>query len=231
MSDTDTTSGLLPALLAFQAEAPKLPKDGVNPHFKSRFTKLDTIAETVRPLLNKHGLVWSTKPTRDEHGDPALHYRIAHAPSGESDEGTMPLLLVKQDPQAQGSAITYARRYAICAVLDLVADDDDDGNSASAPAPLGQRNATSPQKSGIKRRITQQKLNEYEARMLLDVSGVELGDGVSVNDAIAGLSFEQASAILDTLSEGVIPTGGSDVPSDDPPAHPPEQDPLPEREA
>jgi hypothetical protein len=39
----------------------------------------------------------------------------------------MQLLLSKNDAQGQGSAITYARRYALCAVLNLVADDDDDG--------------------------------------------------------------------------------------------------------
>jgi hypothetical protein len=122
--------GLLPALLAVQAEAPTLRKTGTNPHFRSKFAPLDEIVQTVQPILAKHGLVWSTLPTTDEHGQPALRYRLAHT-SGDVLEDTMPLLLVKQDPQGQGSAITYARRYALCAVLNLVADDDDDGNAAS----------------------------------------------------------------------------------------------------
>lgn len=46
----------------------------------------------------------------------------------------MPLVLQKQDPQGQGSGITYARRYAAMAILGLVADEDDDGNAATRPS-------------------------------------------------------------------------------------------------
>jgi hypothetical protein len=84
------SDGLLSALLAFQHEAPKLRKAGENPHFRSRFVTLDTIVETVGPLLNKHGLVWTTLPGRDSTGEPALHYRLAHASTGEALDGCIP---------------------------------------------------------------------------------------------------------------------------------------------
>ena len=132
---------LLEALAAFQAEAPTLKKDSINPHFKSKFASLDGIVETIKPLLAKHGLVWVTLPGRDADGTPVLNYRLVHATSELADPGTfrqgdwlggsIPLLLTKNDPQGQGSAITYARRYALCAVLNLVADEDDDGNAGS----------------------------------------------------------------------------------------------------
>jgi len=122
-------TGLLHALLAVQKEAPKLPKDAKNPHFKNRFTSLAAMVETVGPILAEHGLVWTTLPCRDADGSPALRYRLAHV-SGEVLEDVMPLMLTKQDPQAMGSAITYARRYSLAAVLNLVADEDDDGNGA-----------------------------------------------------------------------------------------------------
>ena len=123
---------LLEALAAFQAEAPTLKKDATNPHFKSRFASLDNIVETIKPLLAKHGLVWTTLPGK-EGDNSVLRYRLflATAPRDDALAGTMPLLLTKQDPQGQGSAITYARRYALCAVLNLVADEDDDGNAGS----------------------------------------------------------------------------------------------------
>ena len=38
--------------------------------------------------------------------------------------------LVKIDPQAVGSAITYARRYALSAMIGIVSEEDDDGESA-----------------------------------------------------------------------------------------------------
>jgi hypothetical protein len=50
----------------------------------------------------------------------------------------MPLLLDKRNSQGLGSAITYARRYALTAVLNLVADEDDDGNQASSPPAAAQ---------------------------------------------------------------------------------------------
>src|SRR5690349_14567472 len=98
MPDKDS---LLTALLAVQAEAPKLSKTAENPHYRSRFAPLDGIVETVGPILHKHKLVWTTKPSVNEYG-PTLKYKLAHAHSGEVEEGEMPLLLSKQDAQGQG---------------------------------------------------------------------------------------------------------------------------------
>jgi hypothetical protein len=127
-------SNLREALLAVQKDSPALPKDGRNPHFNSTFTKLDTIRETIGPLLIEHGLTWSTFPCFGPNGEPALRYKLTHVASGDCESEVMPILVTKSDPQGLGSATTYARRYSITAVLDLVADEDDDGNSASRPA-------------------------------------------------------------------------------------------------
>jgi hypothetical protein len=129
-----THKSLAAALAAFQGAAPTLRKDAENPHFRSRFTPLDTIVETIRPLLSQHGLAWTALPGYDENtGHPVLEYRLIHADSGEEILGRMPLLLTKNDPQGMGSALTYARRYALSAVLNLVSDEDDDGHQASQP--------------------------------------------------------------------------------------------------
>jgi hypothetical protein len=146
MTDTATHTGLYPALLAAQGEIGTLPKDSINPHFKSKYTPLDTIVEHVGPILTRHGLVWVTKPCRDSTDAPALAYRLVHAHSKEAEEGIMPLLLSKSDPQGQGSAITYARRYALTSVLNLVADADDDGEATRAAA----RGEEPPEKSAAK---------------------------------------------------------------------------------
>jgi hypothetical protein len=134
-NDRPEHGGLAAALLAFQAEMQPLRKDKSNPAFRgSKYVGLDSIRDEIGSLLTRHGLVWQTFPTIDNDGRPALRYKLTHAPSGESEQDTMPLLLPRVDPQGQGSAITYARRYSITAVLDLVADEDDDGNAASRPA-------------------------------------------------------------------------------------------------
>lgn len=121
---------LMNAILAAQAAAPTLPKDKVNPHFGSRFTGLETVTETIGPILREQGLVWLTLPGRDAQGNPVLHYQLVLARTGEAVGGAMGLLLSKGDMQGLGSAITYARRYALCAILGLVGDEDDDGNAA-----------------------------------------------------------------------------------------------------
>lgn len=129
---TDTPKGtLFQALRDFQADAPDIPLDSSNPHFKSKFASLPSVSRIVRPKLAEHGLVWTTMPSQDGEGRPTLKYKLAHAASGECEAGEMPLLLIKSDPQGLGSALTYARRYALLSVLGLVGDDDDDGNHGS----------------------------------------------------------------------------------------------------
>jgi hypothetical protein len=133
--DVDQDTSLLQAVLAVQAEAPVLPKDKTNPHFGSKFTGLETIVETIGPILSKHGLIWIALPAyHPTTGAPELHYQLIHAKTGQSISGSMPLFLAKNDSQGLGSALTYARRYAMTSVLNLVADEDDDGNAASDPS-------------------------------------------------------------------------------------------------
>lgn len=125
-------SALMAALLAVQAEAPKLGPnaDGQVQGRNYRYVTLDAVVDAVLPLLFEHDLVWATFPTSDD-GRPALRYRLTHVPSGEHEEDTMPLMCAKSDPQGQGSALTYARRYALVAVLNLTTGEDDDGAAAS----------------------------------------------------------------------------------------------------
>lgn len=119
---------LVSALIKAQAEIKQPKKNSVNPHFKNKFADLGECMDAVREPLNKHGLVVMQLVT-----GPDLHTTLMHT-SGQFITSTYPLNPAQQTPQGVGSAITYARRYALCAMLGLVADADDDGNSASAPA-------------------------------------------------------------------------------------------------
>jgi hypothetical protein len=125
----DDQATLAAALLAAQKEMPSLQRDSINPHFKNKYVSLDSLMWKILPVLNEQGLVLLQHPTTLE-GRPALRTRLLHE-SGESEEDTMLLVLDKDNPQGQGSAITYARRYAVMAMLGLVADQDDDGAAAS----------------------------------------------------------------------------------------------------
>jgi hypothetical protein len=128
------------ALLAFQADCPILIKEKkaeivskrTGGKFSYKFIPLPNIMETIQPLLSKHGLLWTTAPGQDNNGKPILYYSLVYAPSTEHLDGTMPLILGNDpDSRGYGSALSYARRQALEAVLNLVAQTDDDGARAS----------------------------------------------------------------------------------------------------
>ena len=117
-----------------QTEFPKVKKEDKNPFFKSSYAGLPSVLEVVLPILHNNGLYISQSPISD--GDKVgVKTKIVHAESGEMLEDSFTMTLVKNDPQGAGSAITYARRYALVAMLGLNVDDDDDGNTASGKTP------------------------------------------------------------------------------------------------
>jgi hypothetical protein len=90
---------------------------------------LDAIVDATRPVLLKHGLAISQTPLYME-GSAGVETTILHT-AGHSTTTTLLLPLKDQSPQGVGGAITYARRYALAAVLGLATEEDDDGNVSS----------------------------------------------------------------------------------------------------
>lgn len=137
MKTSESVDKIFPAFIAFQAEMPAVPKDGNNPHFKSKYATLPAITESVRPYLAKHGLGF-TQWLAYREGVQLIFTRIMHT-SGQwmEDEGYV-LNPTKNDPQGMASAVTYARRNTLGATAGIVTEDDDDGNAASAPAPVAE---------------------------------------------------------------------------------------------
>lgn len=123
---------LAQALIAAQDEMPAIEPDQENTHFHNRFVSLGHLIAETRPVLNKHGFAVTQHPSMDTEGRPTL-VTILHHESGERLEFSAPLILTKQDPQAQGSAITYMRRYALGALLAIAVQEDDDGEGAQPP--------------------------------------------------------------------------------------------------
>jgi len=127
---SESLNELATALVAAQAEFGAVPKGSVNPFFKSKYAALPDVVSHATPILSKHGLAISQFIDGEYTEGDALTTYLLHS-SGQFISHTMRLHLVKDDPQAQGSAVTYARRYAYMAALGLVADEDDDGNKAT----------------------------------------------------------------------------------------------------
>jgi len=138
------TGELGKALLLAQHAMPKIGLDSENPHFRSKFVSLPKLLETVRPILNDSGLVLIQSPAVLVDGTQVLRTELMHAESGERVFSETLLMLSKNDAQAQGSAITYARRYALLSMLGLAGDEDDDGKGAGKVQPKGKPAASAP---------------------------------------------------------------------------------------
>ena len=117
------------ALIKAQSEMGTATKGSANPFFKSRYADLNSIREVVIPALNANGIV-VLQPTVSIDGRNYVRTMLLHS-TGESISSDTEILFVKaNDPQAQGSGITYARRYGLQSLL-CVGAEDDDANKAS----------------------------------------------------------------------------------------------------
>lgn len=119
---------LAKALNEFQASVKGVTKDGTNPFFKSKYATLENTIDTIRGSLAKVGLSFTQFP----EGENLLVTILMHN-SGQYLMGSAQMSPKESTPQAQGSAITYMRRYALSAVLGLATEEDDDGNEATKP--------------------------------------------------------------------------------------------------
>lgn len=127
MSQSESIDLLSAALVEFQRSAPDIKKNAVNPHFKNRYADLSSIIDAVRAPLTDAGLAVVQLPDGDD-----LITRLVHK-SGQWISSRTALKCSKPDAQGYGSALTYARRYAISAMLNLAADDDDGEAASRAP--------------------------------------------------------------------------------------------------
>lgn len=119
---------LIPALIKARGQFAAAVKGKTNPHFKSAYAPLDEVVEAVTPALLENG-IYPTQQTEAVDAGIILHTRFLHT-SGQWIGSTYPLHPVKADPQGEGSALTYARRYALMALAGIAPADDDDGEKA-----------------------------------------------------------------------------------------------------
>lgn len=126
-----TMKNIAIAFIKAQNEMGIAVKDSTNPFYRNRYADLNSIREACIPALNKHGIA-VLQPTVHIDGKNFVKTLLLHE-SGETIEGLTEIIYSKvNDAQAQGSGITYARRYGLQSLCNVGAEDDD-GNKASAP--------------------------------------------------------------------------------------------------
>lgn len=121
------------ALLKAQSEMSNPKKGATNPFFKSRYADLNSIREAVIPTLNENGIT-VLQPIVHVDGKNFVKTILLHE-SGELLESLTEIIYNKvNDAQAQGSGISYSRRYALQSFV-CVGADDDDGQKAVQQKP------------------------------------------------------------------------------------------------
>jgi len=122
---SESINELASALAKAQAKITGAVKNASNPHFRSSYANLEAVWDAIREPLSSNGLsVVQTTAANNDTGTLELVTTLLHA-SGQFIEGRFPILAAKQDPQGLGSATSYARRFALAAIVGVYQTDDD----------------------------------------------------------------------------------------------------------
>ncbi len=202
MLKSESIENLAQALALFQGEVRNPSNSAVNPFYKSSYAPLSEVLNTVRPILSKHGLSVLQTPSGDGE-DISVTTLLLHS-SGEWIQSE-PLILKADKPTAQGagSSITYARRYALSAVLGISSEDDDDGNVASAKKETPKKEM--PKKETPKKEPTKKESNEPTA----DINFAPFWTSVNNLGLSKDKVYQEASAFFEV--EGL--TSLKDIPN------------------
>lgn len=129
------TAELAKALIVVQRGLQPAVKDATNPFVHNRYATLNSVMDSCRDALLSND-IWMTQfPVPADPGYLGLVTKLTHAKSGQWQASLAVVPLPKADPQGMGSAMTYARRYSLSAMLGIVTDADDDGTGACAKRP------------------------------------------------------------------------------------------------
>lgn len=130
MSQSEVINELAAALSKAQGEMQAAIKDKINPFFKSSYADLGSVWDAARPVLSKYGLcIMQTTELAPDRNQVIMVTTLAHT-SGQWMKSYLPLNPSKNDSQGMGAAITYLRRYSLSAIVGVVCDEDDDGETA-----------------------------------------------------------------------------------------------------
>lgn len=124
ITTSPTVIEITKALVEAQKKIKHATKDGTNPHLKNDYATLESVIDATKEPLLEQGITVLQFVNKT-----SVTTRLQHV-SGEFFETTLELFVVKQDMQGLGSAITYARRYPLAAILNI-SQKDDDGNLSS----------------------------------------------------------------------------------------------------
>ena len=172
MKKSESISELAKAFAKTQQELKQPLKDAANPFFKSTYVPLENVAESITEAATKNGLSFSQEPSFDD-GMVTVTTLVMHSSGEWIEYAPLKMKPVKNDPQAFGSAITYAKRYALSAIFGITSDKDDDGNEATQPQKPQRQQKT----AQTKQYISAEKVKQYENDVQALIKATGKNDG------------------------------------------------------
>ena len=146
MKTSESLTKIAPALLAAQKAIEGAHKSAFNPFHKSKYADMGDVIEAVKKPLNDNNIMYTQLVQISENG--AYVETVLLHTSGEYITSETPVLLKDpNNPQAQGTGITYAKRYGLQAICGLPTEDDD-GNKATEPPKKPVKPPVKPAKPG-----------------------------------------------------------------------------------
>lgn len=127
MDKSEQINELTTAMTKAQAHIKGAVKNKKNPHLRSKYADISSVIEAAREALANNGLA-IFQGTDIIEGKTVLRTTLSHV-SGQWMSSLTPLIIPKNDMQSLGTAITYARRYSYSAMVGIVTEEDDDGES------------------------------------------------------------------------------------------------------
>ena len=151
MKQSENITDLAMALCLAQAQMGGAIKDSNNPFFKSSYADLTSVIKVIKQPFADNGLSFVQFPITSEGGKGVgVSTMIMHS-SGQWVQGEYLLPMDKITAQGAGSAITYARRYALQAMAGIPTVDDD----AEAAMFRGQPVAQEPPQKRVSKTLVQ----------------------------------------------------------------------------
>lgn len=202
--NSESIDQIVPALIKARGSFKAAVKDAKNDAFKrdgkgSGYATLDSVIDAVTDALLANG-IYCTQQTDVCDARTILYTRFLHT-SGQWIGGAYPVHPIKSDPQGEGSALTYARRYALMALAGI-APEDDDGNAATKAAKKQNDNAFGGQpRSGVWNDYTNQHRESLEALSITIGEYMDMGDVKGAHDAYMAkaLDTDLKAALWDLL--------------------------------
>ena len=213
----DEEKALNAAIAKAQGEFPAITKRKTvdTGTYKYSYADLATILAGVRPVLAKNGLALIQRLENPSGGGPSIRTELRHADGGVI-ASSFPLG-EWSTMQQLGSSSTYIRRYALCAMLGIAAEEDDDGRLGAAVSPHGSSATSSAEESpfqppDLPEELAPEDLTAAQRRKIFAIRTKLIDAGIfseeqfkaQMNmsygvDSVSGLTKDQASELIERL--------------------------------